>query len=651
MTIFALPMAFALMQDWPRYASDAGSSKYSDLNQIKPSNLKKLKVLWRWTSPDQELLKENSRLFTFINEATPIAVNGFLYVSTSMSQVVKIDGTTGKTIWKYDPKTYKNVTPPNNGYVHRGVTYWKSADGRQERIFIGTGDAYLISIDARTGKVDANFGNRGRVDLLNGIDEDGAHWPFRLQYGVSSPVTVCNNTLVVGSSNQDLTFIKKSVRGDVRGFDPLTGQMKWRFHTIPKEGEFGFDTWGMGSAKYTGNTNVWTLMSADEKNGLVYLPVSTPTNDWFGGLRPGDNLFGESLVCLSCETGLRKWHFQFVHHGLWDYDPPAAPNLFETVVNGKAISAVAQVTKQGFIYTFDRLTGRPIWEIQERPVPQSHLEVTSLTQPFPTKPAAFDRQGIRPEDFLSPEAEKIADQYVQGPLYTPGTDQKKGTLVLPGWIGGGSWAGAAVSPKSKILYVSSITNPITILLKKSILGGYLRDLSTIGVTDFDGKPYSLPLFKPPYGRITAIDMTTGEFVWQKPLGKGPKEEPAVAAALKNTEWENQDLGWPRRGHLLITDEILFAAQSGDTFVTGISPLFNAVIANVKETSGEQTLKALNPKTGETLGEISLARAGASGNAYGALMTFMNRKGQQIIMIPVGGANLPAELLAVGIQED
>ncbi len=641
--------------DWPNYAKDLASSKFSELSQINKTNLGKLKVVWRWTSPDQQILKDNPKLFTFSNEATPIAIDGNLYVSTSMSQVVKIDGATGKTLWTYDPQAYHDQFPPNNGYVHRGVTYWKSSDGQKERIFIGTGNAYLVSVDAKTGTPDTQFGNNGRIDLLKDISSEGDFWLFRWQYGVTSPVTVCKDVIIVGSSNMDGVFLNVSVRGDVRGFDPLTGKMKWRFHTIPTANEFGVDTWKNNSWLYTGNTNVWTMMSADEKNGLVYLPVSTPTNDWFGGARKGDGLFGESLVCLSCLDGVRKWHYQLVHHGLWDYDPPAAPNLVDIQSNGKTVQAVVQITKQGFAYVFDRVSGEPIWPILEKPVPSSPLEWTSPTQPFPTKPLAFDRQGVSKEDLLDQETEKIVDQYVTGPLFTPGSDQKKGTLVVPGWIGGGSWAGAAFDPSTHKLYVSSITNPIVVLLESSFLMGFNRSLSKSFVTDLDGKPYNIPLFKPPYGRVTAIDLDSGDTSWQVPLGEGPRYEPRVKAGVQNTKFEGQAVGWPRRGHMLLTHDILFVGQQGDMNIIGAAPLLNALKVAVTETPSEQNLKAFDPATGDLLGETSLSVdvngqviPGASGNAYGAPMTFLDQTGKQVIVVPVGGANLPAELVGLGI---
>ena len=316
----------------------------------------------------------------------------------------------------------------------------------------------LIALDAETGKPIPGFGQNGRVDLTKGLRR-----PFdRALYNVSSPPVICRDVAVVGATVLDSFAVgkmplKAMPPGDVRGFDVRTGEQKWVFHTIPQAGEFGNETWDNDSWKTTGNTNVWTMMSADEALGYVYLPISTPTNDYYGGHRYGDDLFAESLVCLNAETGERVWHFQILHHGLWDYDLPAAPNLVDITVDGKEIKAVAQVTKQAFCFVFDRVTGEPVWPIEERPVPQSDVpgEKSSATQPFPTKPAPFDRQGLTHDDLidftptLRKQAISIIEGYNDGPLYTRPTE--KGTIAMPGIIGGANWAGAAVDPENGVI--------------------------------------------------------------------------------------------------------------------------------------------------------------------------------------------------------
>ena len=375
--------------EWLSYGADKASSKYSPIAQIDTDNFNRLKVAWTWRSPEEAIKKAHPDLKTWVWESTPLMVDGVLYVSTSLSQVAAIDAATGKPLWLYDPETWKKGTPSNNGFVHRGVAYWANGDDR--RILFGTGDGYLICLNAKTGKPIPAFGQNGRIDLTQGLSRP----VDRRLYGVSSPPIICRDVVVMGSKVHDVPLAKVMPPGDVRGFDVRTGKQQWLFRSVPGEDEFGNETWEQESWKTTGAANVWTMMSADEALGYVYLPFSTSANDFFGGQRPGNGLFGESLVCLDARTGKRVWHFQMAHHGLWDYDLPSAPNLIDVRVNGKPVKAVAQVSKQGFVYVFDRVTGNPIWPIEERPVPQSTApgERSSPTQPFPTKPAPFDRQG------------------------------------------------------------------------------------------------------------------------------------------------------------------------------------------------------------------------------------------------------------------
>jgi quinoprotein glucose dehydrogenase len=435
--------------EWLSYGGDKASSKYSPLDQIGRDNFSRLQVAWTWRSPDEAITKANPDLKTWVWESTPLMIGGVLYVSTSLSQVAAIDAATGETKWVYDPETWKNGTPSNNGFVHRGVAYW--ADGNDQRILFGTGDGYLICLNAQTGKPISTFGQQGRIDLTQGL---GRPVDRRL-YGVSSPPIICRDVVVMGSKVHDYPLAEEMPPGDVRGFDVRTGKQQWLFRAVPSEGEFGNETWDQGSWKTTGGANAWTLMSADEGLGYIYLPFGTPSNDHFGGRRPGNGLFGESLVCLDARTGKRIWHFQMVHHGLWDYDLPAAPNLIDIRVNGKPVKAVAQVSKQGFCYVFDRVTGEPIWPIEERPVPQSTMpgERSSPTQPFPTRPAPFDRQGMTENDVIDFTSElckaalSVLEKYNYGPLFTPPSLQKP-TILMPGIAGGASWSGAAFDAAS-----------------------------------------------------------------------------------------------------------------------------------------------------------------------------------------------------------
>ncbi len=451
--------------EWRTYGGTYASARYSPLAQIDRTNVGQLRVAWRWRSPDHDVMAQHPTVETFVNQATPLMVGGVLYVSTSLSQVAAIDAATGQTLWTHDPEVWKLGTPPNLGWVHRGVAYW--TDGREARIFIGTGNAFLVALDARTGQPVAGFGNEGRIDLTEGLGRP----VDRRWYSVTSPPVVVRDVVVVGASIFDFPAVGAMPPGHVRGFDARTGEVRWVFHAIPQAGEAGNETWEGESWRPAGGVNVWAPMSADEALGYVYLPFSTPANDYYGGRRHGDNLFAESLVCVEAATGRRVWHYQIVRHGLWDYDLPAAPNLADVTVDGQRVKAVAQVTKQGFVFVFDRVTGQPLWPIEDRPVAQSKMpgEKSAATQPFPTRPAPVDRQGVRPEDVIdfTPELRRMAldilERYDWGPLYTPPSE--RGTVLMPGVAGGPSWSGAALDPETGRLYVTSRTVPFVVTLK------------------------------------------------------------------------------------------------------------------------------------------------------------------------------------------
>jgi quinoprotein glucose dehydrogenase len=542
--------------EWRYYAHDPGSTKYTPLDQINRENVVKLKVAWKWESPYVAMQKENRMLSSFAYEDTPLMVGGTLYATSSLCHVAALDARTGKQKWVFDPESYKAGRPGNLGFVNRGVAYW--TDGTLERIYIATHDAHLWAIDAKTGNAAEEFGDKGKVDLTKAIP--GAITPQL--YTMTSPPVVCRDRVIVGSSIHDGPQFKEMPRGDVQSFDVRTGKPGWLFHSVPQGNEFGVDTWHNDSWKYTGSTNVWTLMTVDDETGYVYLPFSTPTNDWYGGHRLGNNLFADSLVCVDATTGKRVWHFQTIHHGLWDYDLPAAPVLCTIKVDGRTIKAVAQITKTGFVFVFDRANGQPVWPIEERPVPQTDVpgEVTSPTQPFPTRPAPFERQGTTEDnliDFtpeLHAEALELLQKYKHGPLFTP--PSLKGSLNLPGWGGGGNWWGAALDPETGILYIPSMSNPIVVKLNepdsarsdfKYVRGGNPFDMKSLG-------PKDLPLFKPPYGRVTAINLNTGEHMWMVPHGDGPRAE-----ISKLVGHDVGPLGSPGGGPLL-TKTLLFVAQ-------------------------------------------------------------------------------------------
>jgi glucose dehydrogenase len=616
--------------EWRNYAGDKASSKYSPLAQINKENFNSLKIAWTWRSADEEVIRANPHLKTWVWESTPLMVGGTLYISTSLSQVAAIDAATGKTRWVYNPETWKGATPPNHGFVHRGVAYW--ADGNDLRILFGTGDGYLICLNAQTGKPISTFGHDGRIDLTQGL----GRVVDRRHYGVSSPPIICRDVVVVGATILDFPLVKEMPPGDLRGFDVRTGKQQWLFRAVPGEGEFGNETWEQDSWKTTGNTNVWTMMSADEALGYIYLPFGTPSNDYYGGQRPGNGLFGESLVCLDARSGKRVWHFQTAHHGVWDYDLPAAPNLIDLKVNGKSIKAVAQLSKQGFCYVFDRVTGKPVWPIEEKPVPQSTVpgEKLSLTQPIPTRPAPVDRQGMTKDDVIdfTPELRKealaILEKYNYGPLYTPPSLQKP-TILMPGVSGGANWAG---DPETGILYVPSVTLPFTVTLTKSPLPhtGYIGALGGVDMAQ------GLPLWKPPYGRITAINLNTGAHRWMAPIGDLARSHPVLKPLnLPPT-------GRPARSHVLLTRTLLIVGQEGNTQRVGASARGFAMAADFE--IHDPKLCAYDKATGEVLGEVALPR-----NVTGAPMTYM-LNGKQYLVVPTGGSNLPAELIALRLPD-
>jgi quinoprotein glucose dehydrogenase len=620
--------------EWRTYGGTYAGARYSPLDQINRDNVGRLRVAWRWRSPDHEIMARDELVETFLNEGTPLMVGGVLYVSTSLSQVVALDAATGQTIWRHDPEVWRLPTPPNHGWVHRGVAHW--TDGREERIFIGAGNAFLIALDARTGTPIPGFGVGGRVDLTEGLGRP----VNRMHYSVTSPPVVVRDVVVVGASILDHPVARAMPPGHVRGFDARTGKVRWIFHAIPQAAEAGNETWEQQSGKTAGGANVWAPMSADEELGYVYLPFSTPSNDYYGGHRPGDNLFAESLVCLEAASGRRVWHYQVVRHGLWDYDLPAAPNLADVTVDGRRVKAVAQVTKQGFVFVFDRVTGRPLWPIEDRPVPQSKVpgEKTAATQPFPTRPAPIDRQGVRPDDLIdfTPElrrhALEVLERHDFGPLYTPPTE--RGTILLPGIAGGASWSGAAVDPATGWLYVTSRTLPFVAKLMtpawpNPVVDRYFADPHPLFGLD------GLPLFKPPFGRIVAIDLNTGEHAWTVPLGEGPRRHPRLAAL------DLPRLGSERRGFPLVTSTLLFAAQ--ESRVVSIRPPKDRAWTRIVTVAAlDPTLEVFDKTTGALLARIPLPA-----NAQGNLMTYMVR-GKQYIVMPTGGANLPAELIALAL---
>lgn len=597
--------------EWPHYANDQGSSKYADLDQINRETVQDLQVAWTWASVDNAQISVRPQFVPAGFKSTPVQKDGVLYTSTSLGNIAAINAETGEQLWTFDTGTWEHGRPANMGFNHRGVSYWEK--NGEKRILMGTNNAYLWSLNAETGQPDVNFGSEGKVDLTIGLGREIE----RSRYSVTAAPTIINDTIIIGGAVQDSPMLGFEVParqsdlppGHIRGFNVTTGQISWIFHSIPQEGETGNETWEDDSWRVTGAANVWALMSADPELGYVYLPFGTPSNDYYGGHRLGDNLFATSIVCLDASSGELIWSFQTTHHEIWDYDLPAAPNLVDITVDGREIKGLAQVSKQGFVYVLDRVTGEPVWPIEERTVPASNVpgERAAATQPFPTRPAAFEIQGVNEEnliDFtpeLREEALAIINRYVHGPLFTP--PSLKGTVQVPGDGGGAEWTGAAYDPETSILYIPSWTRPILAQL-----------VSTEGLdTEFDyvinGKvatvngPEGLPLMKPPYGRISAVNLNTGDYEWVVPNGEGIRRD-----LIDRGFADPGPVGLMTYVNVLLTKSLLFTA------ITDSVPM----------------LKALDKETGETLHEIELP-----GIPQGAPMSYMI-DGKQYISIATGG---------------
>ena len=613
---------------WPNHSGDKGSTKYAPLDQINRSNVRNLHVAWRRPAVADELRGQHQQLkFSNLFRSTPLMINGVLYASDGIGLVEAFDPATGRTLWVQEST---DLGPEAlAGTSTRGIAYWRN--GADERI-LSVRPPYLYAINLKTGELIRSFGEAGKVDLRTGLGPQPQPFNF-----TSAPLIV-KDIAVIGSSIADNPNLKEGTRGDVRGYDVKTGKLRWTFRTIPREREFGVETWEDRSWEYTGAVNAWSNLSADEELGYIYLPLTSPTSDMYGGHRLGNNLFSDSLVCLKAETGERVWHFQLVHHDLWDYDLPAAPILADIRVNGKPIKAVVQVTKQGFAFVFDRVTGQPVWPIEERPVPQSATpgERTAPTQPFPTKPAPFERQGVSVDDLidftpeLRSEAIDITKRYVVGPLFTPpsikgdGPNDTKGTLQLPGSVGGADWNGAALDPETGILYVPSVTGTFAAdLVSGNTVQSNLRYVH--GTREFVTGPRGLPLFKPPYGRITAINLNTGDHVWVKPNGDGPREHPAIK------HLNLPPLGQPGRASPLVTKTLLFIGE-GDPINVRTPP-----------GGGGRKFRAYDKASGAVVWEMEFP-AGTTA----APMTYMY-KGKQYIAFAIGSSEHQAEFVALALR--
>ena len=509
--------------EWTHYANDAGGSRYSPLTDVDAAKLSRLQVAWQWKHWETPLKEYATTPGQF--ESTPLMIDGTLYVTTPYNSLAALDAETGKEKWRFDGHAYElGQLLSGSGWKLRGTAVWR--DRGQTRIFLNSRHR-LVQLDAATGKPVASFGNNGAVSLTDGLPRIGDV----THVSQSSPPIVYRDLVIVGSQVPDRVQLPDPM-GYVQAFNARTGQRVWAFSTIPQSATApGAETWENESWKRNGHANVWAPMALDEQRGLLYLPTSTPTSDYYGGNRPGANLFAESLVCLEAATGKMKWHFQTVHHGLWDWDIPTQPTLMTITVDGKRIDAVAQVTKRGDTFVFDRVTGAPVWPIIEREVPTDTDvpgEKPYPTQPFPTKPRAFVDQGVTLDDAnnLTPEIKKLAQEQMQkfriGPMFTP--PSLRGTLQRPSQAGGANWGGAAFDPETGYLIVRA-NNAIGVNAVGKNNGSdplVQVDYSHVFADRSSANlPGGLPLVSPPYAVLVAIDLNRGEIAWRVPLGDNP----------------------------------------------------------------------------------------------------------------------------------
>jgi len=596
---------------WPAWGGDLGSTRYSSLAGIHRGNVDSLEVVWRWKM-DNYGPEPEAR-----SQTVPLMVDGVLYA----------------TAWMYrNAEGVRSQEAPRRT-SGRGVAFWRDRDGAG-RILTVTPGFRLVALNAKTGRPAAGFGRDGVMDLMEGLRIPEGVDPVGM-IGNSSPPVVANGVVVVGPA-----FLvgfrppsMKNVKGDVRGFDARTGELLWTFHTIPEPGEPGSESWEEGSAEYTGNAGVWPPFSADEALGIVYLPVEAATGDLYGGHRPGANLYASSLVALETRTGRLLWHRQLIHHDIWDYDMPSAPILADVEVAGRGrVPVVVALTKQGWAFVFDRRTGEPVWPIEERAVPRGDVpgEWYSPTQPFPTRPAPFDLQGISSDDLidftpeLRAEAERVLERYTLGPLYTPPSllaedGSNLGTIMLPGALGAAAWEGGALDPETGVLYVGSSTNYTAIALEPDADASDMDFVQSARARTPTVR--GLPIVKPPWGRITAIDLKTGEHLWMIPNGDTPAEVKANPAL--------QGLTIPRTGK---------ATRAG-TLVTG------ALLFAGEGWGGDPWLRAIDKATGEVLAEIELP-----GTQNGHPMTY-EVEGRQYIVLSVGGPGQAPELVALAVRRE
>jgi glucose dehydrogenase len=611
-----------VMIEWAYAGSEQSQTKYSAAADITPSNVSQLAVAWQWR-PNERALPDGTQPGNF--QATPLMIDDVLYLSTPFNRVVALNAETGAELWAFDPKAYLDGPGINLYYQHRGVAFWR--EGNESRIFMNSHDR-LFSLDAKTGQLVTSFGQNGYAMLREALKNHDN----KIEMRQVSPPVIYKNLVIVGSSIPDRLQYKGDPPGAVQAFDVRTGKRVWVFYTIPEPGEFGAETWENDSWAITGHANVWGAMALDETRGFLYVPTSTPSSDYYGGRRPGANLFAETLLCLDASTGKRLWHFQAVHHGLWDYDFPAAPNLVTIAVDGRSLDAVAQVSKQGFTYVFDRVTGQPVWPIEERPVDTATDvpgEKPWPTQPFPTRPPAFTPQGVTLEDAndLTPEIKALALELMKkfrlGPMFTP--PSLRGTLMRPSNTGGANWGGAAFDPETGLLYVRTSNYVYVNQVCKndgsdSRIDAEYRNYCTGVAAAPEGPLGAIPLTKPPYAEVVAINLNKGEIAWRVPFGEG-SEALRGHPLLKGLTLPAR-LGTPGNAGSIVT-------KGGLVFVG----------------SGEPYLYAFDKATGR---EVSRVPTGFRVSANP--MTYKTRSGRQFVVVATGTGS-DAALVGVALRRD
>ena len=616
--------------EWPSYGGNLSHDRYSPLDQITAENFSGLELAWRFSTDNLGPRPETNF------QSTPLMVNGILYSTAgSRRAAVALDPETGELLWVHRVDEGERGEEAPRQLSGRGLTYWE--DGRGGVILYVTPGYQLVALDARTGDRIQSFGDDGIVDLKQDIDQD---LEPTSEIGLHAAPVVAGNTIIIGAAHRPggAPPSRTNVKGFVRGFDVRTGERKWIFHTIPNPGEFGNDTWEDDSWSYTGNTGVWAQMTIDPELNMVYFPVEAPTGDYYGGHRPGDNLFSGSVVAVDLDTGERVWHYQTVHHDIWDWDLPAGPVLLDITVDGRDIKAVIVPTKQSYMFVLDRVTGEPVWPIPEVPVTQGDVpgEWYAPTQPIPTRPPPVDEIDLGVEDLVdyTPEllaqAEAIFSKYTIGWLYDPPTeaiaDGLLGTLQLPSSTGGVNWQGGSADPETGFFYIYTKTQIGALGLvndpDRSDMDFIRGRPDGVSARDASTNIQGFPMIKPPWGRITGINMNTGDIAWQIPHGEAPDN-------IRNHELlGGMDIGrtgWPGRVGVLVTKTVVVAGESG---------LYTTETGEVGA-----MLRAYDKATGAEVGAVYM-RAPQSGSP----MTYQVND-QQYIVVATSGGGLSGELLA------